>query len=152
MSRSSGISSVRRIYRCICLALSSTCWLRRASDLTPKSVPTGRKLSFDGLPGIRFMASSRILYAKAFSLGRMVVLWKLDSTMNTVASSRSISTISQRRLSIPASSQARSLRCPDRSSYLPFSFLRTVAGVITPFTLTDSTRFIMSSSSLTWNG
>ena len=53
---------------------------------------------------------------------------------------------------IPFIMHARILRCPDRSSYRPSSFFRTVAGVITPFSFTDSTSAIISSSSRTLYG
>ena len=69
-----------------------------------------------------------------------------------VAASRSRSTTSQRSVSKPASSQARFRLLPETSSYLTSSFGRTVAGVITPRSLTLSTSCIISSSSLTLKG
>ena len=53
-----------------------------------------------------FMASRRILYENAFSLGRMVDRCRLDSTIKIMASSRLISRTSAFTVSSPASSQA----------------------------------------------
>ena len=52
------------------------------------------------------LASNRILYAKAFSLGRITERWRLLSTITIMASSRVSSLTSHFSVSSPASSQA----------------------------------------------
>ena len=63
-----------------------------------------------------FIASRRIEYANARSLGRMVSLCKLLSTMAMTASSSDMARTMQGTLSIPASSAALLRRCPLTSS------------------------------------
>ena len=46
------------------------------------------RLPFGGLPACRFIASNRILYANAFSLGKITERWRLLSTITIMASSR----------------------------------------------------------------
>ncbi len=68
------------------------------------------------LPACLFIASNLILYENALSLGKMVERCKLLSTIKIMASSRLKSLTSAFSVSMPASSQARFLRCPLISS------------------------------------
>lgn len=131
----SGMSSVRRIYRKIVFLLSPTSSAITLDDFTPCNLfPSGEQVKSVRCPCL-FMASRRILYENAFSLGRIVERCKFDSTIKIIASSRVISRTSAFTVSSPASSQAFFLRWPDTISYRPSSFGRSVTGVIIPRSL-----------------
>ena len=149
ISRIAGISSVRRIYRRICSRLSPTACPN--SSFARNFDPSGVEVKSDLLPCL-FIASSLILYAKAFSLGRIVVLWRLLSHIMMTAVSLSRSTTSPLIVLYPRSSQALFLLCPEIISKVPPGIFLTVTGVSTPFSRMLSIRSIMSSSSLTLYG
>ena len=71
----------------ICLSLSPTASPIISPDLLSSELSTtGRLFSFEGRPACLLIASSRILYEKAFSLGRILDRWRLDSTIRMIAS------------------------------------------------------------------
>ena len=145
-----GINSVRRIYRCtVVFPIPKPC---ATVSSVRNFVPTWDEVKSVRYPCL-FIASNFILYAKALSLGRIFSLWILLSTRVIIALSRSKGKTKAGIVSIPASCEARTRRCPAMTSYpFPPSFGRVMMGVTTPNSLMLSAISISSSSSTRRNG
>ena len=121
-SRISGIRWVKRIYLRIWSLLSPTCSAKISLDFFPLNLcASGSQVKSVRCP-CRFIASNFILYAKAFSDGKICSLCRLESTMTMVASSSVIncSTISVGSQVAPSrtaiSLAVRSLGCTSSSA------------------------------------
>ena len=143
----SGVRLLSAIYRFTCDLLSPAS--KATLSEAHKFGPTWAELFFDGLPAFLFTASNFIWYAFAFSLGRICSRWQLESTIKIMAVSSSMSRTIQGMVSTPARWLAWQRRCPATISYPPSRRGRTMAGVITPYSLTLSTILSISSSSRT---
>ena len=145
----SGIKFVNLIYLLICSLLSPTSSAN--CSLVLNFSTNGVEVKSVLLPCLP-IASIFILYANAFSLGKISSLCRLLSTIRIVASS-SVNSLTIHGISpISANSTALFLLCPDTISNLLSFVGLTIIGFNTPFSFILSTKFSICSSSLTLNG
>ena len=124
---------------------------RAEQSETLSTAPTWYEVRSVRFPWL-FSASIFILYAKAFSDGRMCSRCRLLSTMVMTASSSERGRIITGMVSIPSVLQAASRRWPEISSYPPPFLGRAMAGDNTPASAMLFISSAISASFFTLNG